>query len=337
VKRTFFPASDHDAAVPSPHAHTISCIVAAYNAADTIGETLDSVHAQTVPADEIVVCDDGSRDTTAEIAGRYPTVRLLRQTNAGQAAALNRLVAAATSEWIMIVDADDWIHEDRVARIAEVIEEADPGVAIVTTDAWMVDQTGTTDRYYETARWVEQPQQHTEILTNNFVFGAAAVRRSAWLEVGGMHEALRVAQDYDLWVRIIRAGYGAALIDEPLYYYRRHHEASTFDNRNVLRANMTVLARILERTDLTAAERKQVKQATRSNLCYLRWLELAAGAREQGRPQRADLLRLAASTPFTRAGVKALAAAAISPRLWGRTLSASTRTPQASVGPSPPR
>ncbi|WP_035349378.1 glycosyltransferase family 2 protein [Edaphobacter aggregans] len=87
---------------------TISVVIPAYNAGSLIGETLDSVLAQSCPAHEIIVVDDGSTDDTAEVVRRYGNaVRYLRQENQGQAIARNTGIHAATGEWIAPLDSDD--------------------------------------------------------------------------------------------------------------------------------------------------------------------------------------------------------------------------------------
>ena len=111
----------------------ISVIIPAYNAAATLPHALDSVLAQTWPAHEIIVVDDGSIDATGEVVERYlarsggERIRHVRQDNAGPSAARNRGVAQASGEWIAFLDADDWYSPERLARHAEMIA-ADPAL-----------------------------------------------------------------------------------------------------------------------------------------------------------------------------------------------------------------
>jgi glycosyltransferase involved in cell wall biosynthesis len=95
----------------------ISCIVPVYNCERYLGETLDSVLAQTYEPLEIIVVDDGSTDQTAAIAARYaPRVHYLWEPNAGEAAARNRGLSAARGDFVAFVDADDLWHPDKLQR-----------------------------------------------------------------------------------------------------------------------------------------------------------------------------------------------------------------------------
>jgi glycosyltransferase involved in cell wall biosynthesis len=106
---------------------TISVLIAAYNARDTIAETLASVLNQTLLPDEIIVVDDGSTDHTGKVAAAASNViRVIRQTNQGPAAALNMGLKLATGDLLSFVDADDLWERDKLAvqtrALAEQIE-----------------------------------------------------------------------------------------------------------------------------------------------------------------------------------------------------------------------
>lgn len=116
---------EHSAVKP-----TISVVIPAYNAAACLPHALDSVLAQTFPAHEIIVVDDGSTDATAAVMQPYlahARVRYQRQANAGPSAARNQGVAIASADWVAFLDADDWYYPARLARHAQMIA-ADPAL-----------------------------------------------------------------------------------------------------------------------------------------------------------------------------------------------------------------
>lgn len=92
---------------------TVSAVIPAYNAGKYIARAIDSVLAQTRPADEVIVVDDGSTDDTAKIAQAYGNrISFIRQENAGASVARNTGIEAAKSEWIAFLDADDeWLPD----------------------------------------------------------------------------------------------------------------------------------------------------------------------------------------------------------------------------------
>src|ERR1700722_1513540 len=114
-----------------PSASLVSVIIPAYNAERYLGFTLASVQAQTYKNIEILVVDDGSIDSTAEIVeqaarteGRIP---LFRQCNRGVALARNTALAQAKGEFVAPLDADDVWHPQNIALQVAALQKAGPG------------------------------------------------------------------------------------------------------------------------------------------------------------------------------------------------------------------
>lgn len=103
-----------------------SVAITAYNAAETIAETLASVLSQSILPDEIIVVDDGSIDLTAEIAAAMSTkVRVIRQPNCGAGSACSRAIRATTSAIVATVDADDLWLPHKMERQLQVLDSSD--------------------------------------------------------------------------------------------------------------------------------------------------------------------------------------------------------------------
>ena len=100
----------------------ISVIIPVYNAEKTLRRCLDSVLSQTRQADEIVAVNDGSTDSSAvllqEYAEKYSSIRVVTQQNQGVSAARNAGIDAATGEWVLFVDADDYLDADALEILA---------------------------------------------------------------------------------------------------------------------------------------------------------------------------------------------------------------------------
>lgn len=122
---------------------TFSVIIPVYNGAQTVGRAIESVLAQTYPAYEIIVVDDGSIDATAKAVALFGSrVRYIYQPNAGVAAARNAGVQHATGEWLAFLDADDWYYPDRLRWHAEWIQE-DADLDFLTGDYEYLKPDGT--------------------------------------------------------------------------------------------------------------------------------------------------------------------------------------------------
>jgi glycosyltransferase involved in cell wall biosynthesis len=205
-----------------------SVIVPAYNAAASIAMTLASVISQSYRDIEIIVVDDGSTDATTSIvetiAKRDQRIRLVRQDNAGVAAARNRGIAEALGEFVAPVDADDiWLPENLARQIA-ALEAAGPHVPFSFARSFRIDEQ---DRVLPgwPPRKHPPPADYISLLKNNWVgCGSAAVfRRDAVLAVGGYDETLRArnaqgGEDWKLILRLASKEPGVAINDSLIGY-----------------------------------------------------------------------------------------------------------------------
>jgi glycosyltransferase involved in cell wall biosynthesis len=183
----------------------VSVIIPCYKHAQYLPRAIESALAQTYPRVEIIVVDDGSPDDTADVALRYADrgVKLVRQSNAGLSAARNAGVRAASAEWLLFLDADDWIDADVVERMAATAQR---GCSLVHCSWRRVSAEGTELQRSE-ARALEGDTTHA-LLAHNFTpVHSVLVRRDLVELVGGFHEELRAVEDWDLWLRIsVRGG-----------------------------------------------------------------------------------------------------------------------------------
>ncbi|MBO6948169.1 MAG: glycosyltransferase family 2 protein [Rhodospirillales bacterium] len=185
----------------------VSVIIPAYNAAQTIERALISVAAQSLPAAEVIVVDDGSRDGTAETAESMRSrlgetrLRVVRQENKGAGAARNRAVQEARETYLTFLDADDeWLPE-KLARSMQVIQEGD--YLLVAHD--YLDATESGDVHVDCSRrFGEPPDPYTTLYLKGYIPSISVItKRDAVLAVGGFDERLRNAQDFDLWLKLL--------------------------------------------------------------------------------------------------------------------------------------
>ncbi|MGI8870268.1 MAG: glycosyltransferase family 2 protein, partial [Mycobacteriales bacterium] len=268
-------------------APSFSIVIAAYQAGDTVAAALDSALAQTRPAREIVVCDDGSTDATADVLARYgPRITVLRQANGGEAAAKNTAVRAAAGDYVLVLDADDIFLPRRLEALAWLAARR-PDLDVLTTDATLEADGVPVRRCYHPGWPFPVHDQRAAILDRNFVFGLAAVRRARWMEVGGFDEGLSRATDWDFWQRLVLTGSRVGLVNEPLARYRLIPGTLSSDRSRLVEARLSVLHRAAARRDLSDGERAVLDAAIRRQGRDLLTRRAEAALARGGRPARA--------------------------------------------------
>ena len=289
---------------------SFSVIIAAYQAAGTIGEAIESALGQTPPPLEVVVCDDGSTDDIeAAVAPYRRDVVFLRQANGGEAAAKNAAARASTGDFVVILDADDVYLPGRLEALAG-LAQARPELDILTTDAYLeVDGVVVQRCYTDTFRFADREQRRA-ILEQNFIFGHAAVRRERLFAVSGFDEGIRWTADWDCWLRMILTGSQAGLVPEPLSRYRLNSGSLSAQREDHIAGRLLTIGKALERTDLSATERETAHAALRDNERALRIARARAALLEgRGDARRRALEVVVGSGHGARTRAKALATA----------------------------
>lgn len=228
----------------------VSVIVPAFNAEATLRATLQSVSAQTHTRLELLVVDDGSTDGTAALAERIgqtePRLILIRQANAGVAAARNAGLVVAQGEYVSWLDADDVWHPTKLARQLDVFAAAAVPLGYVYTGYRLIDAAGTVIRNPRTLADVSGATVCRQIATTYFtnVSSIMAPRKLA-LALGGHEQRLRAwgiegAEDLFLQLRLaLRAPAGC--VPEALVGYRMHGANMSRSVARAARSNEKVL------------------------------------------------------------------------------------------------
>jgi glycosyltransferase involved in cell wall biosynthesis len=290
---------------------TFSIVIAAYQAASTIGRAVSSALEQTEPAHEVIVVDDGSSD---DIAGGLALfgekVTLIRQENRGAGAARNAAAAVASGEFIAILDADDAYHPRRLEALAELSRRR-PQLDLITTDARLIVNGQATGTFADYTPFATE-NQRTAIFESCFVGGWPAIRLSRFRGIGGFDESFRVGEDWDCWLRAILDGATAGFVDEPLYDYVLHPGSLTGSRAPDLWARVRLLEKAAGNASLRSGERPALERALRMHRS--RAVVAEAQAVLYGNGRRAPLCRLAGARGVEpRARLTALLAATASP------------------------
>lgn len=209
----------------------ISIIMGIYNCADTLGDAIESIFAQTYTDWELIMCDDGSKDSTYEIAKKYiqdnpqRRIKLLRhEFNRGLNQTLNDCLSVARGEYIARMDADDISLPTRLEKeIAEFGK--DPCLSIVSCSMVHFDENGEWGKNISSN---EYPQKRDLVFGTIHAHAPCIVRAEAMKAVQGYSvgkKLLRV-EDWHLWIKMYSAGYYGKNLEEPLYKMRDDQNAT---------------------------------------------------------------------------------------------------------------
>lgn len=267
----------------------VSLVTPTYNQAEFLAQTLDCVLAQTHPALDYRVIDDGSTDATQSVLARYDgRVRYERQANMGQVGTLNRAWEEAGGDYLAYLSSDDLLHPTAIARCVAVLD-ADPQVVCAFPDADWIDPAGRVIR-----RAVCRPFDLEDTLVGQrcFIGPGAVFRASAFKAEGGWRSQYRIGPDREFWMRLAAHG-RFHFIAEPLAGYRMHPQSYSFRevSEEQSREYIRVLDSYFARPDLSPRLRAREREAyghahmlvARNRAAALDWGAARRYAREAAR------------------------------------------------------
>jgi len=282
----------------------ISVVIPTYNRAQVVRNAIESVLAQTRPAAEIIVVDDGSKDDTREVLASYGNrIKAISQENGGLSAARNTGIRAASSEWVAFLDDDDAHVPERLAIAAETIaihpdiDVHATNTALVNSDGSELDMFAMRGRHATEHMRLERPLEW--VLNGCFFAQTLVVRKTAVVEAGMFRKTFY--EDMDLFVRLAARGPWTVDVRKSLRLLRLPGEdlnlSSVWRSKPV--ENYEALTRIhreaLETPDLTEHERRFVHSGLATNL-----FELGRALHAGGDAARARGCFLEASETYPR-------------------------------------
>jgi glycosyltransferase involved in cell wall biosynthesis len=239
----------------------VSIIVPIYNCAHFLPDALDSILAQQYPNMEIIVVDDGSSDSSAEVAEAYgASVKVIRQKNQGPAAARNRGVRESSGEYLAFLDGDDaWLPGKLLAQMQHFASHEEVGIVYGRFKRWRVNEEG---RYPSVKTFIttenngsiddkESGWIYHELLLDGVIhIITAVIPRSLYDTLGGFDESMHVGEDYDFWLRASRL-VQAHKLSRDVALYRISPNSTTRIPRTI-NNEQTVLLRAIERYGLAS-------------------------------------------------------------------------------------
>src|SRR5438128_2388429 len=243
----------------------VSVIVPAYKVAKFIDETLDSIFSQTFSNFEVIVVNDGSPDTEDFERALQPyldRITYLKQENAGASVARNAGLLAARGEFVAFLDADDlWLPNYLADQIKFIREQ---GCDLACADAELFGDSKSAGQTYMTTLMGSAPAsgditfRELVVADRSLITSGIVARRDPIMQVGLFDEALRNAQDFDLWLRLARHGARVSYQRRVLLKYRCRADGLSGDAVNCHTRELRVLDKVEHAYDLTAKEKHEL-------------------------------------------------------------------------------
>jgi len=228
-----------------PH---FSVTIPAYNAQETIAETIESVLCQNHRGWELVIVDDGSTDATREIAQQYeesdPRITVVAQENRGSGGAYNTAVRGAKSDLLVMLSADDLLASRHLEYMAPFID-ANPDASVFTCDGWYEYPDQASVWVNASTGWADPNSITLQELLRACFFGVGAIyRREVYDAVGGFREDL-YAEDYLFWLLALAKGFKHRHLNERLATHRRGTDQKSADVIQMRRTDIRVLQEVI--------------------------------------------------------------------------------------------
>ncbi len=255
-------------------------VIPAYDPGVELERAITSVLTQTMPDVEVVVLDDGSTEDLSWV-GRHadPRVRFERQPNRGVSVARNVAVGLARAPWIAFLDQDDVWHPAKLEKQLAAVEAGEVSFCC-TGFHWMLPGRPPQPAHGEVSYLGMLRDQHV-------CLSSVLLSRDRYLAVGGHDPLLRIMQDYDLFLRLLRDGPDAIVVPEVLVDYHVHAANASRDYHSALVERRSILRRHAwdaRRRGRTDAERAVAAGLARTNQLFAsQALEQARQARHAGR------------------------------------------------------
>jgi glycosyltransferase involved in cell wall biosynthesis len=212
----------------------VSVVIPAYNHEKYVGEAIQSVLDQTFQDFELIIINDGSTDNTEAEILKFKDERIwyYSQKNQGLSATLNRGIELARGEYFNFFPSDDAFYPEKF-EIQLKSFEGDTGLGLVFAYPQLVDAKGREIKEDPAAQWAIVPYETKEeifpaLFERNFLSAPTAlIKMDCFKKVGIFDESLKYAQDYDMWMRVLKY-FDIRLLKQPLVKYRWHGENLTY-------------------------------------------------------------------------------------------------------------
>ena len=222
------------------------------NASATLEEAVCSAMGQGIEYEHLIM-DGCSSDRTLEIARSFPHLTVHSGRDRGLYDAMNRGAFFARGEWLIFLQADDWLPEGTLASFQAAMKK-NPAAEILTGSAEAVYEIG--ENHWDT-RWHRTTDADKALTVENIALGepmlnARAIRKSLFKKAGHFDLAYSLASDRDFLLKLTLLHPSAEIVDAPIYRYRWHEGSRTMNAGNSLSRRLTSENLAIARKHLSA-------------------------------------------------------------------------------------
>lgn len=224
-------------ATPARGRPTVVVVIPYYNGSKFIERSAQSVLDQTVKPDEFIIVNDGSKPEEAEFlhkaAPRFG-FRVIDKENGGQGSARNAGVAASGSQFICLLDQDDYFLKTHIETLLDALPDNDPHLGWVYGDLYEAEENGDVLRTSMVTAHAAHPKTNAYDLLRNDMFvlpSASLIAREAFEAVGGFDEQFMGYEDDDLFLRLFRRGFSNYFVNRPVTVWCMNTASTSYSMR----------------------------------------------------------------------------------------------------------
>lgn len=207
----------------------ISIIVPCYNQAHFLGEALQSVLNQTYANWECIIVNDGSPDNTKEVGENWikkdRRFKYIEKHNGGLSSARNAGIKVSQGEFILPLDADDFIHEKFLEKLVPELENDNSSAIVTCYSKFFVDNK--TNIVHELK---PSGSTYRALMFENNIIATSLYRKSCWELAGGYDETMKNGfEDWEFWISILKRNWNFKVVEEFLFFYRKSKKSMLLD------------------------------------------------------------------------------------------------------------
>lgn len=199
----------------------VSIIIPCYNHAKFLPDAILSAYNQTYKNVEIIVVNDGSTDNSLYVMQEFKSIFkdliIVNQENKGLSAARNAGIIESTGKYILTLDADDVISNEFLSKTV--------GKNDIVSTYYMI---------FGSKKGYIKPKSNpnfNDFVKRNQINCCSLFKKEIWETIGGYDEQMKIGfEDWDFWLRATMAGYRVSVVEEVLFYYRKHENKSMLSN-----------------------------------------------------------------------------------------------------------